>query len=63
MVMMSIPFNSFIDVKRVRGFQPPWYLILIYKCDSCGQKYRIRKNWTGPMPHGALGCKCDKEED
>lgn len=57
---MSIPFNAFIGVERVRGFQPPWHLILIYKCKVCGQKYRIRKSWTGPIPRGALGCKCDE---
>lgn len=38
--------------ERVRGFQPPWYTVLIYRCAN-GHETRVRAN--GGVP-GAIRC-------
>ena len=42
--------------ERVRGFQPPWYTVDILKCPECGRLIRMRRNWTGNPPFGAIRC-------
>lgn len=27
--------------ERVRGFQPPWYTVFVYRCDACGGETRV----------------------
>jgi hypothetical protein len=41
-------------IVRERGFQPPWYTVIVYACE-CGQ-VRVRKSWQGPTPTGAFYC-------
>ena len=36
-------------IERVRGFQPPWYRVLVYRCAETGQETRLR------IPRGGLG--------
>jgi hypothetical protein len=47
---------SYVRTERVRGFQPPWRTILVYRCDSCLFEARLLKNWSGPAPRGAITC-------
>lgn len=28
--------------ERVRGFQPPWRTVYVYRCGSCGSEHRVR---------------------
>jgi DNA-directed RNA polymerase subunit RPC12/RpoP len=46
--------------ERVRGFQPPWRTVYIYKCAKCGQTVRVGAGsfrGTVPMPStGAVLC-------
>jgi len=59
--MATINFKDCIGSERRRGFQPPWYTVLIYKCPDCGRKRCIKKNWEGAMPPGAFKCGCKEE--
>lgn len=64
-----MPNAALIDLRRpvrrerVRGFQPPWRTVFVYKCDACGAEVRVgasafRGNVAVPMV-GAIACpKC-----
>lgn len=43
--------------ERVRGFQPPWYTVRVYRCED-GTETRVRVNWRGPAPRGAIVVNC-----
>lgn len=58
---MTINFNSYIGSERRRGFQPPWYTVLIYRCPACGQKHYLKVP-RGGMPPGAFGCGCKEDK-
>jgi hypothetical protein len=59
--MRVINLREPIGSERVRGFQPPWYTVWIYKCGHCEQEVRIKQNWSGPAPLGAIACHCDNK--
>lgn len=49
---MRAPVRS----ERVRGFQPPWYTVYVYRCPSCGAERRIRASaFRGASPEPAIG--------
>ncbi len=41
-------------VEKRRGFQPPWYEVLVFRCE-CGE-LTLRKSWKGPTPPGGVFC-------
>lgn len=54
--------NALIDLarpwtrERVRGFQPPWYTVFVYRCAACGEKRRVRAvAFRGTTPVASLG--------
>ena len=49
---------TYVRSERVRGFQPPYYTVHVYRCDSCRAEIRVRQNWSGPKPPGAIRCNC-----
>lgn len=48
-----------IRIERVRGFQPPWRNVYVYKCPDCGNERRVRQNGSGMAP-GAILCGWQK---
>ena len=46
-----------VTTERVRGFQPPWYSVLAWKCTD-GTETRLRVSWRGPAPRGAIIGNC-----
>lgn len=50
--------------KRVRGFQPPWYTVFVYRCPKCGAESRIRAGaFRGKNAvTGIGGVYCGKEK-
>jgi hypothetical protein len=60
---MIINLNEFQGRERCRGFQPPWYYVLVYVCKNCGRKHRLRVNWRGGRPPGAFRCGCLSKEN
>lgn len=57
-----IEFKEAIRSERVRGFQPPWRTVLVYRCKECRREIRLRKDWLGPTPRGGFLCDCEIEE-
>jgi len=55
MIDLQKPIRS----ERVRGFQPPWYTIYVYKCELCGREIRIK--WQGGP--GGVRCTCEDSSD
>lgn len=47
--------------ERVRGFQPPWRHVFVYKCKDCGKETRLFCPRSG-MPPGAVLCACEIEK-
>jgi hypothetical protein len=42
--------------ERVRGFQPPWRTVFVYKCSACGATHRMRaSSFRGTRPEPAVG--------
>ena len=46
-----------VTLERVRGFQPPWHSVLVYRCAD-GTETRLRVSWHGPAPRGAIVGNC-----
>jgi hypothetical protein len=44
--------------EKRRGFQPPWYRVLIYRCEETSIETTIRVNWRGGAPRGAFVANC-----
>lgn len=41
--------------ERVRGFQPPWRTVYVYRC-ACGAEHRMRANsYRGSRPEPSVG--------
>ena len=55
-VNLDTPVRS----ERVRGFQPPWRTVFIYRCPACKREIRVRANGSnGGRPSigpGAILC-------
>lgn len=55
------PPRHTVRTERRRGFQPPWYSVIIW---SCSQPIRgprettVRQSWNGPAPRGAIYGQC-----
>lgn len=45
-------------VERIRGFQPPWRTVLVFRCPDNERETRLRVNWHGPAPRGAIVGNC-----
>lgn len=65
--MQTLNLQRPIRSERRRGFQPPWYTVYIYKCESCGHETTVRANsYRGrtPVPGvGAIVCPhCDRSD-
>jgi len=61
---MIIDLCKPVRSERVRGFQPPWYTVWVYECPTCKQEVRIKENWRGPAPPGAITCPhCNRENN
>ena len=49
---------------RVRGFQPPWRTVFVYRCAACGGEVRVRANSycgkTAVASKGAILCGLSK---
>lgn len=42
--------------ERVRGFQPPWRTVYIYRCGTCGNVIRMRaSSFYGTRPTPSIG--------
>jgi len=51
-VDMRRPIRS----ERVRGFQPPWRTVYIYRCPECGSETRLRaSSFRGRNPEPSVG--------
>lgn len=48
---LRLPFKS----ERVRGFQPPWRTVYLYRCGYCGAVHRVRANYRGKTPVPGIG--------
>lgn len=45
--------------EKRRGFQPPWYRVLVYTCRGTGRLAgTVRVNWRGGRPPGAFVGAC-----
>jgi len=48
--MSNLTCNATIDLQapisseRVRGFQPPWRTVFVYRCLACSRTVRVRAN-------------------
>lgn len=55
-INLATPIRS----ERVRGFQPPYRTVFIYKCSDCGKETRVRANSyrgkTAVPGVGAIAC-------
>jgi len=52
MLDLAKPIRS----ERVRGFQPPWRTVFIYRCEKCGNETRVRANsFLGKRPVPGVG--------
>lgn len=52
----TINLGSPVRRERVRGFQPPWRTVFVYKCATCGQERRVYANsFRGPNPVPGIG--------
>lgn len=40
--MAVINLGTPIRSERVRGFQPPWRTVFVYRCPTCSQETRVR---------------------
>jgi len=56
------PCNAVIDLsrpcgsKRVRGFQPPWHTVFLYRCPDCGGVTTVRAGaFHGKTPVPGVG--------
>lgn len=47
-----------VRTERRRGFQPPYYTVVIYRCEATGIETVIRANWRGGAPAGAIVGNC-----
>ena len=47
--------------ETVRGFQPPWRTVYVYRCKDCGNEIRLYANrFMGNVPQtevGAIQCR------
>jgi hypothetical protein len=51
-----IDARSPVRSERVRGFQPPWRTVYVYRCQSCGSEHRLRASaFSGPNPTPSVG--------
>ena len=51
-VNLATPIGS----KRVRGFQPPWRTVYVYRCTACGAERNVRAGaFRGTRPEPATG--------
>ena len=41
-------------IEKRRGFQPPWYRVMVIKCE-CGET-ALRIGWKGGTPPGGVFC-------
>lgn len=49
---LSTPIRS----ERVRGFQPPWRTVYVYRCSACRQETRVGANaYRGRTPEPGVG--------
>lgn len=46
-----------VRFERVRGFQPPWYTVMVFECAE-GAATRLRVSWHGTAPRGAIVGNC-----
>jgi hypothetical protein len=53
--VIRIPEDVRGSEKR-RGFQPPWYRVLVLVCPKCGHKSYLRQNWHGSAPSFGIRC-------
>ncbi len=49
-----------VRIERRRGFQPPWYRVLIYTCPDGAHAVTVRVNWSGGTPPGAIVGNCGR---
>jgi DNA-directed RNA polymerase subunit RPC12/RpoP len=46
--------------EKVRGFQPPWRTVYVYRCPDCGSEVRVRaaayRGKTAEPAMGAITC-------
>lgn len=47
-----------VRTERRRGFQPPYYTVVIYRCEATGIETVVRRNSRGVMPPGAIVGNC-----
>ena len=52
----TINLRTPIRSERVRGFQPPWRTVYVYRCASCGAERRVRaRSFRGTNPEPSVG--------
>jgi len=52
-----------ISVKKEKVGWGKWAIIETHKCNKCNKEYRIKRNWTGPRPKGAILCpNCNEQQ-
>jgi hypothetical protein len=45
-----------VGAERVRGFQPPWRTVYVYRCAACGAEHRVRaSSFRGATPEPLVG--------
>lgn len=51
--------------ERVRGFQPPWRTVFVYRCAGCGNETRVRAGaFRGAVAVPAVGAiRCPRCDD
>lgn len=63
--MSVINLSTPIKTERVRGFQPPWRTVFVYRCLACTKEVRVNANSfrgkTAVPSVGAISCPhCSK---
>ena len=52
----TLNLNTPTRSERVRGFQPPWRTVYVYRCPKCGTETRVRANsFRGRTPVPGIG--------